>query len=203
MSTHLSWKLVVAAQFRRRERAHAHDLVKFPFEEIEGTESRCCIWITGRDFLGLVLGIGTYYINTEFPISRGTREENRSGFMLLFHPNQMLVQTHRPFFTGFYRSPKNQIPHHYLLCFHVLGSRVRSSVHRKIELNPKPGTRNFPYDQGYARPIQLSSFFQQSGCLIFKGNRGSTGRKLVKGGPSKMNHLPLNGIFVYNNRRCA
>jgi hypothetical protein len=89
MSTRLSWKLFVAAQFRRRERAHAQDLVNFPFEEIEGTESRCGIWITGRDFLG----------------------------MLLFHPNQMLVQTHRPFFPGLYRSPKNQIPHHYLLCF--------------------------------------------------------------------------------------
>src|SRR5438094_7677054 len=86
--------------------------------------------------------------------------------MLLFHPNQMLVQTHRPFFTGFYRSPKNQIPHHYLLCFRVLRSRVRSSVHRKIELNPKPGTRNFPYDQGYARPIQLSTVGLFSSAIV-------------------------------------
>src|SRR5436190_784491 len=107
--------------------------------------------------------------------------------MLLFHPNQMLVQTHRPFFTRFYRSLKNQIPHHYLLCFRVLESRVRSSVHRKIELNPKPGTRNFPYAQGYARPIQLSSFF--SSRVAFECNRGSTGCKLVKGGPSKMKTL--------------
>src|SRR5438874_1861519 len=37
---------------------------------------------------------------------------------------------------------------------------------RRTELNAKPGTRNFPYDQGYARPIQLSSFFQQSGCFL-------------------------------------
>src|SRR5207245_8505857 len=118
-------------------------------------------------------------------------------------PTHVLFETSPQFYTRFYRSPKNQIPHHYLLCFRVLESRVRSSVHRRIELNPKPGARNFSYDQGYARPIQLSSFFQQSGCFVLKSNRGSTGRKLVKGGPSKMKHLPLNGIFVYNSRRCA
>src|SRR5438094_10621933 len=78
--------------------------------------------------------------------------------MLLFHPNQMLVQTHRPFFTRFYRSPKNQIPHHYLLCFRVLESRVRSSVHRKIELNPKPGTRTFLMTRDMPDPFSCQVF---------------------------------------------
>src|SRR5262245_24153878 len=106
--------LFVSLQSRGRKWPCAHDLVHFPLDQLESRKASHRVGIACGDLLSLLPRSSADNVNTELAIGRRTREENFSAFMLLFHPDQMLVQGDSPLFARFHRTSKHQVPHDYL-----------------------------------------------------------------------------------------
>src|SRR5512135_812875 len=81
---------------RRAERTDAHDLMHLPFEQVESGKTRGRIRIAGGDLFGLRSVAAANHVDAVLAIRRRPGKKNLARFMLLLHPDQMLIQSDRP-----------------------------------------------------------------------------------------------------------
>jgi hypothetical protein len=103
--------LFVPAQFGFGERSGAENLMNLPFEEIESAKACFCVRIACGDAFGFFFGAGADDVHSKLPICRGAGKKYPPGVVLLFHPDEVLVETHRPLSARPDRSALNEIPH--------------------------------------------------------------------------------------------
>jgi len=97
----------VSAQFGRRKSPDAHDLVDFPFEKIKSAKTGGGVRVALRYLVRFLFGTGSYDVHAQLSVCRRSIKKYSSRLVLLFHPNEMLIQIDGPFFTRFYRTSKN------------------------------------------------------------------------------------------------
>jgi hypothetical protein len=100
-------RLTMRAHLSRSKGAGTHDLMHLPFKQFEGGESRRCVGIARREFFRFVSVCGANYVDTVFTIAGRTGKKNFSSFVLLLHPDEMLIQCDRPLLPRLYRPAQN------------------------------------------------------------------------------------------------
>src|SRR4051812_32132734 len=93
------------------EGAGAHDLMNLPFDQIEGREAGSRVRIARGDALRLITGRRSDEIHAELAVGRRTREDDAARLVLLFHPDEVLVEADGPLVAGLHRAALREKPH--------------------------------------------------------------------------------------------
>ncbi len=83
-------------QFSGAKRSDTKELMDLPLKEVKCAKAGCCIWIAGRDLLGFLARPGPDHVYPQLAVGGRSLEEYSPSVVLLFHPDQVLVETNGP-----------------------------------------------------------------------------------------------------------